>query len=373
MRCWSCRGSAVQAENKVGANVLFADGEPVAMSNTTENGVESCNMTYSNSSIPLTTVYSLVMVFGFPANLLTLILSTLKIRRKNILSVYLFTLSLSDLAYLCTIPNWITYVQNLNKWHQSQFSCKITGYIFFNNLYISILLLCCISVDRCLVVLYPIEAQWRRRRRTAVLVCVIVWLMVMAIHTPVFILSGVQSTQKKNDSCFETFPMPPLVAKFNYARFCVGFCIPLCILVGSNVLIFRRIQSSSCLNLAQKAKVKYLALAVILIFLICFTPYHIILLSRAIAFSMYPDSCSFEQKIYTASTAFLCLCTVNSAVNPFLYMLSSESVRQELRRDLRILVCLPVPQESGTDSYTFRNGPSSRVSISRREEVTSLN
>ncbi|XP_072128599.1 probable G-protein coupled receptor 132 [Mobula birostris] len=343
------------------------------MSNTNETGLqEPCNITYSRSTIPLTTVYGLVMVFGFPANLLTLILSMLKIRRKNVLSVYLFTLSLSDLAYLCTIPNWITYVQSANKWNQSPLSCKITGYIFFNNLYISILLLCCISVDRCLVVLYPIEAQWRRRRRTAVVVCLAIWMLVMVIHTPVFILSGVQSTEKKNDSCFETFPMPPLVAKFNYARFCVGFCVPLCILACSNFLIFRRIQSSPCLNPSQKAKVKYLAVAVILIFLICFTPYHAILLSRAVAYSILDNSCEFEQKIYTASTAFLCLCTVNSAINPFLYMFSSESVRQELKRDLRILLCLPVPQESATDSYTFRNGPGSRVSSCRREEMTSL-
>ncbi|XP_051887974.1 probable G-protein coupled receptor 132 [Pristis pectinata] len=337
------------------------------MNNSSGSGEASCNITYKEVAVPLATVYSLVLIFGLPANLLTLCLSTLKIRRKNVLSVYLFTLSLSDLIYLGTIPQWISYVRNSNQWSQSFVSCQLTGYIFFNNLYISILLLCCISVDRCLVVLYPIEAQWRRQRRTAVAVCATIWMLVMVTHTPVFVLSGVRATQSKNNSCFETIPMPPLVAMFNYARFFVGFCIPLLILASTNFLIFRRIQSSPCLNQAQKAKVKYLALAVILIFLGCFAPYHIILLSRAVAYSLLENSCWFEQKIYTVSTVFLCLSTINSAINPFLYMFSSESVRQELIRDLRILFCLPIPQDTGTESCILRNGPSRRMSSSQRE------
>ncbi|XP_055496222.1 probable G-protein coupled receptor 132 [Leucoraja erinacea] len=333
----------------------------------------SCNVTFTQGSVPLATVYSLVLIFGLPANLLSLTLSALKIRRKNVLSVYLFTLSLSDLIYLATIPWWISYARNSSRWIHSSLACSITGYIFFNNLYISILLLCCISVDRCLVVLYPIEAQWRRRRRVAVAVCLTVWVTVMLVHTPVFYLSTVQTSKEKNDSCFETIPMPDLVANFNYARFCIGFCLPLTILVTTNCLIFRRIQSSPCLNTTQKRKIKYLALSVILIFLVCFAPYHIILLSRALAFSLSKDSCWFEEQIYGVSITFLCLCTVNSIVNPFLYMFSSESVRQELRRDLRLLFFLPLPRESGTETYFLNHGTGSKMSSSLRKEVTSNN
>ncbi|XP_078263366.1 putative G-protein coupled receptor 132 [Rhinoraja longicauda] len=342
------------------------------MGNSTisETGV-TCNITYNSGSLPLATVYSLVLIFGLPTNLLCLTLSALKIWRKNVLSVYLFTLSLSDLIYLATIPWWIMYARNANRWSQGGLACRLTSYIFFNNLYISILLLCCISVDRCLVVLYPIEAQWRRRRRVAVAVCLAVWAAVMLVHTPVFVLSGMQSTQDKNESCFETIPMPNMVVKFIYARFCVGFCLPLATLVTTNLLIFRRIRSSPCLNAGQKRKIKYLALAVILIFLLCFAPYHVVLLSRALASSLSDNSCWFEEEIYDLSTAFLCLCTVNSAVNPFLYMFSSESARQELRRDLRLLFCLPLPRESGTETCFLNHGPVSKTSTGQRKQMAS--
>ncbi|XP_067848193.1 probable G-protein coupled receptor 132 [Heptranchias perlo] len=343
------------------------------MSNTSDTAVKACNITYNHGVVPLVTVYSLVFAIGVPANLLILVLSSLKIWRKNVLSVYLLTLSLSDLMYMCTIPQWISYVKNQNKWAHSHTACQITGFIFFNNLYISILLLCCISVDRCLVVLYPIEAQWRRRRRTAVVVCAGIWLLVMVIHLPVFFLSGVQSSKAKNDSCFETFPMPPLVAKFNYARFCIGFCIPLAILAATNLTIFRRIRASPCLNAREKAKVKYLAIAVILIFLLCFAPYHFILLSRAVAFTLYEDSCWFEQKIYAVSTGFLCLCTVNSTINPILYMFSCESVRQEIWRDLQCFRNSSACHGNRSENWILRNTPNSRSSVYPMENVTSEN
>ncbi|XP_078089351.1 putative G-protein coupled receptor 132 [Mustelus asterias] len=340
------------------------------MNNSNYGGEENCNITYNNGATPLVTVYSLVLVFGAPANLLTLLLSMLKIWKKNVLSVYLFTLSLSDLLYMGTIPQWIIYVKNNNQWTQSDTACQLTGFIFFNNLYISILLLCCISIDRCLVVLHPIEAQWRRRRMTAMMVCVGVWLLVMVTHLPVFFLSGVQNGKAKNDSCFETFPMPPLVAKFNYARFCIGFCAPLFILAITNLLIFRRIRDSPCLSLREKTKVKYLAIAIIFIFLCCFAPYHIILLSRAIVFSLYKETCWFEQKIYTASTLLLCFCTVNSAINPILYMFSCGSVRQELRRDIQSIRNW---RRSRLESCTLKNGQTSGMSVYRMEQVTSEN
>ncbi|XP_048456369.1 probable G-protein coupled receptor 132 [Rhincodon typus] len=335
--------------------------------------IPACNISYDQGSVPLVTVYSLVLAIGAPANLVTLFLSLIKICRKNVLSVYLFTLSLSDLLYMGTIPQWIIYVKNHNKWTQSDTACQMTGFIFFNNLYISILLLCCISTDRCLVVLYPIESKWRRRRRTAVAVCFAVWLLVMVVHLPVFFLSSVKNVKDKNDSCFETIPMPPLVAKFNYARFCVGFCIPLFILALTNLLIFQRIQASPCLSLREKSKVKYLAIAIILIFLGCFAPYHIILLGRAIVFSLYPDSCWFEEKIYSVSTLFLCLCTINSAINPILYMFSCESVRQELCREIQSIRNCSSRRSNRSESYILRNGQISGTSMYRIEHVTTEN
>ncbi|OCT64913.1 probable G-protein coupled receptor 132 [Xenopus laevis] len=293
-----------------------------------------CNPAYNESVHFVTAMYSVVLVIGFPANILTLWLTILQIRRKNVLAVYLFSLSLSELMYLGTLPLWILYVKNDHKWEWGALACKITGYIFFNNIYISIFLLCCISLDRFLAVQYSLESRGVRRQRIATIVTVGLCLTVALVHSPAFIIK--EGDTEEQSTCFETLPMPRMIANFYFARFIIGFLIPLTVVMFANCSIKRKIQISDSFSHHQKFKVKCLSIAVITIFMICFAPYHLVLLIRAIAFVVNPEnSCPFEENIYTYNAVLLCLVTVNSVADPFIYVLVSENVRKDICRGLR--------------------------------------
>ncbi|XP_030070915.1 putative G-protein coupled receptor 132 [Microcaecilia unicolor] len=294
----------------------------------------TCNPPYDHSAKFVIATYSIVFALGVPANCLTAWLTMLKIWRHNVLSVYLFSLSLSELMYLSTLPLWIIYIQNDHQWKYGSTACKITGYIFFINIYISILILCCISIDRFMGVVYSLESRGIRHQKTAKAVAGSIYLVVAVVHIPVFNMTDGETS--RHTTCFETLPMLPIVASFNYARVMVGLVIPLMILIFTNFKITKIIRISSSLDEQQKAKVKHLAIAIITIFLICFAPYHVVLLVRAIVFSLYPnDTCWFEEKIYTISALFLCLTTVNGVADPFIYVLASENVRKGICKGLR--------------------------------------
>ncbi|XP_072284435.1 probable G-protein coupled receptor 132 [Pyxicephalus adspersus] len=294
-----------------------------------------CHPPYDDSTFFVIVMYSVVLVIGLPANILTLWLTFLQIYRKNVLAVYLFSLSLSEIMYLGTIPLWILYVQNGHEWQWGPLACKITGFIFFNNIYISILLLCCISVDRYLAVEYALESRGVRRQKIAIGVTVAIYSMVALIHSPVFILSDGDQTGNQT-TCFETLPIPSHIAHFYVARFIIGFLVPLLTLMYTNYVIKRRIETSVSFTSRQKTKVKYLAIAIIIIFMIFFAPYHVLLLIRGIAYFLKDNNCDFEEKIYTAYSIFLCLVTVNSVADPFIYVLVSENVRKDICRALRV-------------------------------------
>ncbi|XP_053553225.1 probable G-protein coupled receptor 132 isoform X2 [Bombina bombina] len=297
--------------------------------------ISKCHPPYNDSEQPVLAMYSFVFVLGLPANILTLWLTLLQIYRKNVLAVYLFSLSFSEILYIGTLPLWILYVRNGHRWIWGPLSCKITGYIFFNNIYMSILLLCCISVDRFLAVEYSLESRGVRRQRIAISVSLVLFIVVGLIHSTVFMLNdGVQTEEQT--TCFESLPMPSITAQFYYARFIIGFLLPLFILIYTNYNINRRIETSNSFTGHQKAKVKYLAIAIITIFMICFAPYHIVLLIRAINFSLNPtNTCGFEEDVYTLYAAFLCLATMNSIADPFIYVLVSENVRKDICKGLR--------------------------------------
>ncbi|KAL2789428.1 putative G-protein coupled receptor 132 isoform 3, partial [Daubentonia madagascariensis] len=133
-----------------------------------------------------------------------------------------------------------------------------------------------------------------------------------------------------------TLHMDSRVAGYHYARFTVGFAAPLSVIVFTNHRILRSVRQSTGLSAAQKARVRRSAVAVVLIFLLCFAPYHLVLLVKAAAFSYYkgdPDAvCTFEARLYTASMVFLCLSTVNSVADPIIYVLATDHSRQEVSR-----------------------------------------
>ncbi|KAM6069597.1 putative G-protein coupled receptor 132 isoform 1-T2 [Theristicus caerulescens] len=299
--------------------------------NTANNG--SCTgIQYEDSKALLVAVYSIVFAIGLPANCLTSLLTLVQIRRKKVIAIYIFSLSLCELMYLSTLPLWIIYVENKHEWLMSANACRVTGYIFFCNIYISILLLCCISVDRYVALVYALESRGRRGQKKAIIIVCILFAVVAVIHSPVFHME----LRTNDKTCFETLPLSIKLASFSLARFLFGFVVPFTILIFTNYKIFQSTKTSSSLTCRQKAKVKYLAIAIIVIFLICFAPYHVVLVIRAIYFLLHQNcSCPFEKDIFSIFTVFLCLATANSIADPIIYVLVSENVRKDFYRTLR--------------------------------------
>lgn len=305
-----------------------------------QSNLTGCQPPYEEGRVPLVLLYCAVLAVGLPANLLTVYLTWLQVRRKNVLGVYLWSLSLCDLTYLCTLPLWAHYVAEGHVWTWSSAACKVTGYIFFNNMYISIFLLCCISCDRYVAVVYGLESRGLRRQRLAFFIAIFIVLLVATGHIPVFIMRE-GAAAEGNGRCFEPSQRSTTVTGFNYARFVVGFLMPLLLLVVMNRGIMANVQRSAGLRPEQKKRVCWLAAAVVLLFLVCFAPYHIILLVRAVIFhfpGLEDGTCLFEVTMYTPYTISLGLSTVNSAINPILYVLSSDNIRKELSRGL-VQVC----------------------------------
>ncbi|XP_009902134.2 probable G-protein coupled receptor 132 [Dryobates pubescens] len=299
------------------------------MENCTDTNNKCEGIPYKDSKTLLVAVYSIVFAIGLPANFVTSLLTFVQIQRNIVIAIYIFSLSLSELMYLSTLPLWIIYVQNEHKWNMGDTACKVTAFIFFCNIYISILLLCCISVDRYVALVYALESRGKREQKRAIIIVCFLFVVVAIIHIPVF-------TMKNVNTCFDTLPLDIKLASFSFARFLFGLAIPFTILIFTNYKIFQTTKTSSSLTCHQKAKVKYLAITIIVIFLICFAPYHVVLIIRSIYFLFHQNcSCPFEKVIYSTFTVFLCLSTANSIADPIIYVLVSENVRKDFYRSLR--------------------------------------
>ncbi|XP_073683691.1 probable G-protein coupled receptor 132 [Garra rufa] len=300
------------------------------------NLTNSCEPPYDEENpLPLVVLYSTVLTLGLPANLITVVLTFLEVCQKNVLGIYLFGLSVCDLMYLGTLPLWAIYINRGHRWEWGSLTCKVTGYVFFNNMYISIFLMCCVSADRFVAVVYAMESRGLRRMRHAVIITIVIVVVVALGHVPVFTMNEGNSEKMKEKRCFEPSEPSVVVTGLNYSRFFIGFFIPLCILIVTNLAIITKVRASTGLKPQAKVKIRNLALAVILFFLVCFTPYHVILLIRAINFHFSDGKCDFERSVYTPYTISLGLSTINSAINPVFYVLSSNSAHMKIHRGLQ--------------------------------------
>ncbi|XP_026225619.1 G-protein coupled receptor 4-like isoform X1 [Anabas testudineus] len=312
----------------------------VSATTATANSTHLCVEIHRTSSDFLAYIYILAFIFGLIFNVLTLGPIWQQVRRQNILGIFLLSLSISDMCFIFTMPLWINYYWQNHQWKLGVTSCNVAGFFYYSNMYISIFLLCCISVDRCLVVTHPLRSQAHRTSCCAWAQCVAVYVVVVVLHIMVLFndnLTDAHDDINNSDRCYETYPMESPVALFNMIRVGVGFLLPLLVLAVSYWRVLATVGQSPGLSAQVKRKVRLLSFGVIGIFSICFAPYHIMLLARSLVYyrskSTEPGGsyCQFEQNMHLGFSCTLALSSLNCVVDPVLYVLVSNGVQEEVK------------------------------------------
>ncbi|XP_012693779.1 G-protein coupled receptor 4 [Clupea harengus] len=309
------------------------------------NSTAICNLTCTvDSNIDLffhPTLYIIVIVLGLPTNCMALWAAYLQVRQKNELGVYLINLSVADLLYIATLPLWIDYFLHHDNWVHGQESCKLFGFIFYTNIYVSIAFLCCISVDRYLAVAHPLKFAKVRRVKTAVGVSIVVWVIEVVANSAPLFHNELFENGRNHTLCFERYPMQEWVAGMNLYRSFLGFLAPWLVMLAGYRGILRAVRTNVSTERQEKAKIKRLALSLVLIALLCFAPYHVLLLWRSVLFLHKPCDCGGEETLFAAYHAALALTSLNCVADPILYCLVNEGARQDVSRALtRILAVL---------------------------------
>ncbi|XP_072895505.1 ovarian cancer G-protein coupled receptor 1-like [Hemitrygon akajei] len=282
------------------------------------------------------TVYILVFIIGLPTNLLSLYHSYLQIKHRNELGIYLCNLTISDLLYLTSLPLWVQYILQHDDWIFSPELCKLSGLLLYQNIYISIGFLCFISVNRFLAVAYPMNFKSMHTMKAALLISAVIWIKEIVVCT-LFIGSKVLSKDDENDTlCFEHYPLSNKDINLNYYRLSIGFFLPLVLLIFSYCKVLSVVHKSHGLQLERKLRIKRLVSATIIIFLVCFAPYHIFLMVR----TFFERSCEFVVNIFDIYHCGLLLTSLNCVADPILYCFVSRSSQGWLARFLDPLTSL---------------------------------
>lgn len=275
-------------------------------------------------------VYIVVFVVGLPANALAIWVFLFRIKKKHPSSIYMANLALADLLFVIWVPLKIAYHFNGNDWTYGSGLCSVLVAFFYGNMYCSILFISCISVQRYWAVVHPLS-RLQRSNCTAVLLSATVWLAVWVTTTPLYLYNQeVRVVNMGINTCHDVTRASQKKTAAGYFLFMgtAGFVLPSLVCLVSYVRMLKALRNSMAdLNVAKmRKKAVILVVTVLVMFLVCFAPSNIMLLVHYALLLRGSNN-----NLYSFYITTLCLSSLNSCIDPFIYYYISEDFRNHVR------------------------------------------
>ncbi|XP_053263647.1 proteinase-activated receptor 3 [Podarcis raffonei] len=265
-------------------------------------------------------LYIAVVLIGVPANAFVLWTLFFRIRSARI-AIFYTNLAISDFLFCIMLPFKISYHLRGNNWIFGEPMCRIMTAIFYGNMYCSTLLLTCISISRYVAIVYPFTYRSLPKQPLATVACGAVWTVVFLYMLPLIIAKQSYNLDQLNIfTCHDVSNTCETPSSFQYYYFIslavFGFVIPFCIVIFCYVSIIRTLKSY------DRKWLWYIKISLLIlsIFAVCYTPSNVILIIHHVNYHR-----NSTDNLYFFYLIALCLSSLNSCLDPFLYFMMSKT------------------------------------------------
>ncbi|XP_020026449.1 cysteinyl leukotriene receptor 2 isoform X2 [Castor canadensis] len=278
-------------------------------------------------------VYLIIFVLGALGNGFSVYVFLQPYKKSTSVNVFMLNLAISDLLFTTTLPFRAHYYFRGSNWIFGDLACRIVSYSLYVNMYTSIYFLTVLSVVRFLATVHPFRLLHVTTIRSAWILCGIIWIFFMA-SSSVLLKTG--SDIKGNITlCLELNPQKrDKLLIMNHVALVIGFLLPFFTLSICYLLIIRVLLKEEIPELSLRASHKKALITIIIaliIFLLCFLPYHTLRTLHLITWHM--DSCG--DGLHKAVVITLSLAAANCCINPFLYYFAGENFKNRLKTIFR--------------------------------------
>ncbi|KAJ8005734.1 hypothetical protein DPEC_G00120980 [Dallia pectoralis] len=307
------------------------------------------------------TVYTLVFVVSVPLNLVAVVMFVRRIRPRKPAVIYMLNLACADLLFALLLPFRISYHFHGNDWVYSAFMCRLVTGAFYCNMYCSVLLMMCISVDRFLAVVYPMDSLTWRSPRTAAVVCGAMWLLAMGGVAPLLL-----SRQTVNlpdvgiTTCHDVQDIGTLRSYYLYffpIYSSVFFFVPLVFTAVCYIRIVQALTMANVENRSRKKRAVVMAVTVLVVFVACFTPTNVILLVHYLKLAHGHSDSSYQAYLLS-----MCVGSLSCCLDPLIYYFGSSQCQRQVSA---LLGCRQAGPETDRSSQTSSTRTSRLESIQR--------
>ncbi|XP_061580642.1 G-protein coupled receptor 183-A [Cololabis saira] len=300
---------------------------------------------YARVLMPL--FYCIVFLVGLSGNCLALHVIRPNVKKINSTTLYSLNLVISDILFTLSLPVRIVYYALGFHWPMGEALCKLSGLIFYINTYAGVNFMTCLSVDRFVAVVLPLRFARLRKVSNVRYICVGVWLLVLAQTLP---LVGMPMTNEEPDgfvTCMEypNFEKVEHIATILIGAVTLGYVFPVVtILVCYSVLCSKLHLTAKANHLMERSGRSRKAIGVIccvsLVFVVCFSPYHLDILQYMIRKLVSSPDCASLTAFQVSLHITVCLMNLNSCLDPFIYFFACKGYKRKLLKLLKLQVSM---------------------------------
>ncbi|XP_051900818.1 lysophosphatidic acid receptor 6 [Pristis pectinata] len=285
---------------------------------------QNCSLSIKWSDPLYAAAFSFIFAIGLVLNVLALVFFFRCTKIRSQTTVYMKNLACADLLLVVSLPVRCSFYVVRRPY--PRLLCELNGLIFLVNMYGSIFFLTCISLDRCVAICFPMKSWLNGLRRHAAWYSAAVWLLVVGASIPPY-LFGKLGQQQPNASCHQCFDQrPEFLTKPATLSFTLmlGCGVPLATILACSLALLRVLQRSSAtrMDFIDWRKIRNMVVANVVIFALCFLPYHVVLLLLALD--------SDDQRLLPTYRATLPLACLNTVLDPLCYYFATETFQRSL-------------------------------------------
>uniref|UniRef100_A0A8C9T1Q6 G-protein coupled receptors family 1 profile domain-containing protein n=1 Tax=Scleropages formosus TaxID=113540 RepID=A0A8C9T1Q6_SCLFO len=250
-------------------------------------------------------------------------------------TLFLFNLALADASWLLALPFLVQYHLDSVNWTLGRPLCTAVRLLYHSYFYLSIFFVTCVSVERYVAIVHPLRAVALLGRRQACVLCVAIWAATLAFSSPVAQMTELQRCPAANHTnrtictLYVMLEDPRESLPFSLCWSFAGFLLPLAAIAYCCVRSVLEVRRRRGLCNGRGRHLTRLLSAALVLFALLYLPYHLTRNAAVAVRALYPRNPEAWQPASLAFALEMCVCSLNSCVNPLFSCFVGRRFRRE--------------------------------------------
>ncbi|NXG58697.1 P2Y13 protein, partial [Hemiprocne comata] len=269
-------------------------------------------------------LYTLIFLLGLVLNSLAF-WAFFHIPSTSTFIVYLKNILVSDFVMTLMLPLKILTDSGLGPWQLKAFVCRFSAVVFYDTMYISIVLLGLIAFDRFLKIVRPFGKFWVQNLTSAKILAGLVWLFFLVLSLPNMILSNKKASPQSVKKCalLKNYLGLKWHEAINYICQFIFWTV-LILMFLFYVIIAKKVYESYAKtqkkNNKSEKRIKGKIFIIFTVFFLCFAPFHFSRVPYTLSQTTTHMDCRLQNQLFVAKESTLWLAATNVCMDPLIYM-----------------------------------------------------